>query len=82
MTVWKSIWDEWRLWHAADLGDRDIGFVHQRFGGAARANERRAENSADLDSHLSSRFPAHPTDPWFNIICIIALDDSLSKIIA
>ena len=82
MTVWKSIWDERRLWHAADLGDRNTGFVHQRFGGAARANERRAENSADLDSHLFGHIPAHPTCLWFNIICIIALDDHQSKFIA
>ena len=82
MTVWKSIWDEWRLWHAADLGDRDIGFVHQRFGGAAHANERRAENSAELGSDFFSRFPAHSTYLWFNIICIIALDDNQSKIVA
>ena len=82
MTVWKSIWDERRLWHAADLGDRYAGLVHQRFGGAARANERRAENSADLDSHLFGHIPAHPTCLWFNIICIIALDDHQSKFIA
>ena len=62
MTVWKLIWDERRLWRAADLGDRYTGLVHQRFGGAARTDEGRAQNSADLDSHLSSRIPAHPID--------------------
>ncbi len=82
MTVWKLIWDERRLWRAADLGHRDIGLVHQRFGGAARANERRAENSADLGSVFFSRFSAHSTYLWFNIICIIALYEDRSKCIA